>query len=53
MHDIWESIAKTEAEAPISEEDRELIDRRLAEHLENPEDAVDWEDVKQELIDDA
>ena len=49
---LWESLsdAEREGEFPLSEADRAELDRRWAEHLENPESAVPWSEVRSKLI---
>ena len=44
---IWDSIA--DDAIGLSEEHRRILERRLAEHRENPQAGVSWEDVKRNL----
>ena len=48
VHRAWESIA-VEGTAPISAEERALIDERIREHEANPDDVVSFDEVKAEL----
>jgi putative addiction module component (TIGR02574 family) len=51
--DIWDSIAE-DADAsslPLSDEDKALLDKRLAEYEANPEAGVPWEEVQRRLRD--
>ena len=49
---LWESLsdAEREGEFQLSEADRAELDRRWTEHLENPESAVPWSEVRSKLI---
>lgn len=48
--DLWDSIAEQEL-PPLSDEEKEELDRRYAEHLRDPDSALKWEDVKARLLD--
>ena len=48
--DLWDSIGEQEP-PPLSEEEKEELDRRYAEHLRDPGSALKWEDVKARLLD--
>jgi putative addiction module component (TIGR02574 family) len=41
--DLWDGIVGSHELTPG---EAELIDRRLQDHLENPDDVVSWEEVK-------
>jgi putative addiction module component (TIGR02574 family) len=43
---IWDSIAAEAAATPLTEAERQEIDRRLAAHRANPGAAVPWEQVE-------
>jgi len=43
---LWDGIAASRELAPG---EAELIDRRLQDHLDNPNDVVSWEEVKARL----
>lgn len=43
---IWDSIAAESDRPPLSDSLRAELDRRLADHLANPNDVVPWEEVK-------
>ena len=49
---LWESLsdAEREAELQLSDADRAELDRRWAEHVENPDSDVPWSDVHSKLI---
>jgi putative addiction module component (TIGR02574 family) len=46
LEEIWESIAATPEELPLTEEQKRLLDRRLAELDANPENVLSWEEIK-------
>jgi putative addiction module component (TIGR02574 family) len=43
---IWDSIAAEVEQAPLTEAQRQEIDRRLVAHRANPDAAIPWEQVK-------
>lgn len=43
---IWDSIAEDTSKQPLPEWKKELIEQRLAEHKENPDDGIAWEELK-------
>ena len=46
VQELWDSIAESAGELPLSEAQQTELDRRLAEHEAHPDDVVLWEDVK-------
>ena len=49
---LWESLteAEREGELGLTDEQRAELDRRWAEHLENPGSAVPWAEVRRKLL---
>jgi putative addiction module component (TIGR02574 family) len=43
---IWDSIAAEVERTPLSEAERQEVDRRLAAHWANPQAAIPWEQVE-------
>jgi putative addiction module component (TIGR02574 family) len=43
---LWTSIVDRDAVPPLTEAQREELDRRLADHEANPDDVVPWDEVK-------
>lgn len=43
VEELWDSIAEA---TPLTGAQRAEFDRRLAEHEDNPDDVVPWEDIK-------
>jgi len=47
--DIWDTLEPTAEDLPLTEEQKEILDRRLAEHEAGPASAIPWESVKTRL----
>lgn len=47
--DLWDSVSANDAEVPLTAEQREELQRRLAEHRRNPAGAVPWDEVRTRL----
>ncbi len=47
--EIWDSIAADSASVPLTSEQAQELDRRLAAHEADPDDVVSWEDAKASL----
>ena len=43
---IWDSISAVPEALPLTQWQKDELDRRLAEHEANPDDVVPWEEVK-------
>jgi putative addiction module component (TIGR02574 family) len=48
---LWESLADAEREAELvlTPAQEAELDRRLAEHIANPDSAIPWEEVRRKL----
>ena len=46
VEDLWDSIA---AQSPVTQAQREELDRRLADHATSPGDVVPWTEVRQSI----
>lgn len=46
---LWETVAAEGYEPPLTQEQAEELDRRLAAHRRNPDDVISWESIKEEL----
>ena len=51
VEELWDSIAESGADLPLTDAQRAELDRRLAEHEAAPDDVVPWEDVKASIGD--
>lgn len=49
VQDIWDSIQPTAEELPLTDEQKEIIDERLAEHRRDPSAAVPWQEGRERL----
>ena len=49
---LWDSLTDTEREGELqlTDEGRAELDRRWAEHLQNPDSGVPWSEVRSKLI---
>jgi putative addiction module component (TIGR02574 family) len=47
---IWDSIAAEAERTPLTESEKEEVDRRLAAHRANPQAAIPWEQVEAEAL---
>jgi len=46
VEEIWDSIAAGSAAVPLTPEQTQELERRLAAHEANPEDVIPWAEVK-------
>jgi putative addiction module component (TIGR02574 family) len=46
VQEIWDSIAATPEQVPLTEAEKELLDRRLADLDANPNNVLTWEEIK-------
>jgi putative addiction module component (TIGR02574 family) len=44
--EIWDSVAQEVEHAPLSEAQRQELERRLADSMARPEAVIPWEEVK-------
>jgi putative addiction module component (TIGR02574 family) len=50
VEDIWDSIAAVPQSVPLTQVQRDELDRRLEAYRENPEDGSPWEEVKSRIL---
>lgn len=50
MHDLWDSLSRELEQTPFTEEEHQIIDRRIASHEADPGSAVPWEVVKAQAL---
>jgi len=48
--DLWDSVARNPELVPVTDAQKEEIDRRLARFAEGSTQTSDWEDLKKRLI---
>jgi putative addiction module component (TIGR02574 family) len=49
VEEIWDSIAADSTAVPLTAEQRQELERRLAAHEANPSDTVPWSEVRESL----
>lgn len=47
--DLWDSITETPESVPVTEAQRQELDRRLEAYRQNPSSGSTWKDVRQRL----
>jgi putative addiction module component (TIGR02574 family) len=47
---IWDSIADVPESLPLTDREREELDRRLAAYLKDPHEGAPWADVKARIL---
>lgn len=52
VEDIWDSIALKPDDIPLTDMERQELDRRLLSYKENPNEGVSWDELKQKIIGD-
>ena len=50
VEDLWDSIVAVPGSVPVPDWQKEELDRREAEHLQNPAAVVPWEEVKKRML---
>jgi len=46
VQEIWDSIAATPEQVPLTEEQKKELDRRIADLDANPNNVLTWEQIK-------
>ena len=46
---IWDSIAEHPESLPVTDSQRRELDRRLADHLREPDSARNWSEIRSSL----
>lgn len=50
VEDIWDSISNAPEELVLSEAEKSVLDERLESYRQNPEEGVEWETLKKNLL---
>jgi putative addiction module component (TIGR02574 family) len=50
VQEIWDGIAAAPDQLPLTEAQREELERRLAAHEASPGDVVPWDEVKAQAL---
>lgn len=49
VEDIWDSIAASPESVPVTDAQKEELDRRLQAYAENPGEGVAWDELKEKV----
>jgi len=52
VEELWDEIAAEAARLPLTESQRRLLDERIQQHEQNPQDVEAWEKVKKDILGD-
>jgi putative addiction module component (TIGR02574 family) len=50
LQELWDEMAEEATRTPLSESHRRLLDERLQQHSENPDDVEPWEKVRDDIL---
>ncbi len=50
VEDIWDSISNSPEELPLSEAEKLELDKRLEDYKQNPNNGIEWETLKKNLL---
>ena len=50
VEDLWDSIARSNAEMPIPQWQKDELGRRKRKYLQNPDSGLTWDQVKQDIL---
>jgi putative addiction module component (TIGR02574 family) len=50
VQDLWDQIAQEIARMPLAESQRRLLDERLADEENNPDDVEPWTKAKDDIL---
>jgi putative addiction module component (TIGR02574 family) len=49
VEDIWDSIVASPESIPVTDAQKEELDRRLQAHAGNPDGGVSWDELKEKV----
>lgn len=49
VQDLWDEIARTPGDVPLTDAQRAEAERRLLDHERNPRECSTWEEIKRRL----
>jgi putative addiction module component (TIGR02574 family) len=49
VEDIWDSVAAFPEAIPLTEAQRQELDRRLETYAQNPDDGISWDELSDRL----
>lgn len=47
--DIWDSIAAVPEAVPLTEEQKQELDRRLRAYAQNPSEGIPWDELREKV----
>ncbi len=47
--DIWDSIAAFPEAVPLTNEQKQELDRRLQAYAQNPDEGISWDELKEKM----
>jgi len=50
VQELWDEIAEEVSRMPLSESQRRLLDERLADEEQNPDDVEPWAKAKEDIL---
>jgi putative addiction module component (TIGR02574 family) len=50
LQELWDEMAEEATRTPLSESHRRLLDERLQQHKENPDDVEPWDKVRDDIL---
>jgi putative addiction module component (TIGR02574 family) len=50
LQELWDEVAEEATQTPLSEAHRQLLDERLQQHSDNPDDVEPWEKVRDDVL---
>ena len=50
VQDIWDSIAQSQSLMPLTTAQQTELEKRLRDHIANPDDVVDWDEIKSDAL---
>ena len=50
LQELWDEMADEAGRLPLSESHRQLLDDRLREHEQNPDDVEPWDQARDDIL---
>lgn len=50
VYEIWDSIAAESESFPLTEEQKQILERRVSDLNANPNNVLTWEEIKQSIL---
>lgn len=50
VQELWDEIAEEAARLPLTESQRRLLDERIQQHEENPDDVEAWDKARDDVL---